>query len=266
LPGSLGWLETHHELLVTMLRRELRARYKASVFGVLWSYMQPLLMMIVYWLVFSVLLRATGGVHDYPQFVLTGLATWTFFQGGVIFGTASLVSNGELLKKVWFPRAVIPTAVVLAQVTTSLVMYAVLVPFNMITLPEVRATFLAAIPMLGGLLLLTLGMAFVLATLNVFYRDIEHLLTVLFLPWFFLTPVLYSLESIPAAHDARAIVVLLRYLNPVTPYIEGIRGALWGGVIVGPAELVYMAVVGPAMAVLGLWVLNRHEDRLAIEL
>ena len=90
----------------------------------LWSYLQPLLMMIVYWLVFSVLLRATGGIHNYPQFVLTGLAMWTFFQGGVVFGTASLVANGELMKKVWFPRPVIPTAVVLAQITTSLVMFA----------------------------------------------------------------------------------------------------------------------------------------------
>jgi ABC-type polysaccharide/polyol phosphate export permease len=266
VPGSLAWLTTHRELLLTLLHRELRARYKSSIFGVLWSYMQPLLMMLVYWLVFSVLLRATNGLHDYPQFVLTGLATWTFFQGGVVFGTASIVANGELIKKVWFPRAVIPTAVVLAQVTTSLVMYAVLVPFNLITLPEVRVTFLAAIPMLAGLLLLTMGLAFMLATLNVFYRDIEHLLTVLFLPWFFLTPVLYSLESIPAAHEAESVVLLLRYLNPVTPYVEGIRGALWGGVIVGPGELLYMAVVGPVMAVLGLWVLRRHEDRLAIEL
>ena len=161
--------------------------------------MQPLLMMLVYWLVFSVLLHATNGLHDYPQFILTGLATWTFFQGGVVFGTASIVSNGELIKKVWFPRAVIPTAVVLAQITTALVMYAVLVPVNVLTLPDVPRTFLAAVPMLFGLLLLTMGLGFTFATLNVFYRDIEHLLTVLFLPWFFLTPVLYSLESIPAA-------------------------------------------------------------------
>jgi ABC-type polysaccharide/polyol phosphate export permease len=266
VPGSLAWLTTHRELLLTLLHRELRARYKSSIFGVLWSYMQPLLMMLVYWLVFSVLLRATNGLHDYPQFVLTGLATWTFFQGGVVFGTASIVANGELIKKVWFPRAVIPTAVVLAQVTTSLVMYAVLVPVNLVTIPDVPKTFLAAVPMLFGLLLLTMGLAFAFATLNVFYRDIEHLLTVMFLPWFFLTPVLYSLESIPAAASVQSLVTILRYGNPVTPYIEGIRGALWGGYIVSAPELIYMAVVGPAAAVLGLWVLNRHEDRLAIEL
>jgi ABC-type polysaccharide/polyol phosphate export permease len=176
------------------------------------------------------------------------------------------VSNGALIKKVWFPRAVIPTAVVLAQITTALVMYAVLVPVNVLTLPDVPRTFLAAVPMLFGLLLLTMGLAFTFATLNVFYRDIEHLLTVLFLPWFFLTPVLYSLESIPAAKSVHWVVTFLRYLNPVTPYVEGIRGALWGGFIVSAPELIYMAVVGPAAAVLGLWVLNRHEDRLAIEL
>jgi len=78
--------------------------------------------------------------------------------------------------------------------------------------------------------------------------------------------VLYSLESIPAAANVPWVVTLLRYLNPVTPYVEGIRGALWGGFIVSAPELIYMAVVGPAAAVLGLWVLNRHEYRLAIEL
>ena len=95
LPESLGWLTSHRESLLTLLRRELRARYKSSVFGVLWLFLQPMLMMIVYWLVFSVLLRATGGIHNYPQFVWTGLAIWTFFQGGVVFGTVSLVANGE---------------------------------------------------------------------------------------------------------------------------------------------------------------------------
>ncbi len=266
LPESLGWLTSHRELLLTLLRRELRARYKSSVFGVLWTYLQPMLMMIVYWLVFSVLLRATGSIHNYPQFVLTGLAVWTFFQGGVMLGTGSLVANGDLMKKVWFPRPVIPTAVVLAQVTTSLVMFALIVPANLITLPSTLRTFLLAIPMLFGLLLLTLGLAWALATLNIFYRDIEHLLTVLFLPWFFLTPVFYSLESIPAATNNASVVTILRYANPVTPYVEGIRGVLWNGVVVGPAELIYMAVVGPAAAAFGLWILRRYEDRLAVEL
>jgi lipopolysaccharide transport system permease protein len=266
LPASLGWLTSHRELLLTLLRRELRARYKSSVFGVLWSFLQPMLMMIVYWLVFSVLLRATGGIHNYPQFVLTGLAIWTFFQGGVVYGTVSLVANGELMKKVWFPRPVIPTAVVLAQVTTSLVMFAVIVPANLVTLPSTVRTCLLAIPMLFGLLLLVLGMAWAFATLNVFYRDIEHLLTVLFLPWFFLTPVFYSLESIPAATNNESVVTILRYANPVTPYVEGIRGVLWNGVVVGPAELIYMGVVGPAAAALGLWVIRHYEDRLAVEL
>ena len=266
LPESLGWLTSHRELLRTLLRRELRARYKSSLFGVLWSYMQPALMMVVYWLVFSVLLRATGGIHNYPQFVLTGLAVWTFFQGGVVYGTASLVANGELMKKVWFPRPVIPTAVVLAQVTTSLVMFAVIVPANLVTLPNTLRTCLLAIPMLFGLLMLTLGLAWAFATLNVFYRDIEHLLTVLFLPWFFLSPIFYSLSSIPAAADTKSVITILRYGNPVTPYVEGIRGVLWNGVIVGPAELIYMAVVGPAAAAFGLWVLRRYEDRLAVEL
>jgi homopolymeric O-antigen transport system permease protein len=263
---TLSWVTRYRELLRTLVRRELRARFKGSALGLFWSLIYPLAMVAVYTLVFSVLWRVTGDIPHYPLFVLSGLAVWGFFQAGIQLGTTSLVANGELIKKVWFPRAVIPTAVVLAQVTTSLVMYAVLVPVNLVTIPDVPKTFLAAVPMLFGLLLLTMGLAFAFATLNVFYRDIEHLLTVMFLPWFFLTPVLYSLESIPAAASVQSLVTILRYGNPVTPYIEGIRGALWGGYIVSAPELIYMAVVGPAAAVLGLWVLNRHEDRLAIEL
>ena len=147
-------------------------------------------------------------------------------------GTVSLVANGELMKKVWFPRPVIPTAVVLAQVTTSLVMFAVIGAGQPGDAPEHAADVPPRVPMLFGPPLM-LGLAWAFATLNVFYRDIEHLLAVLFLPWFPLTPVFYSLESIPAAANNESVVTILRYANRSLPYLEGIRGAPWNGVVVG---------------------------------
>ena len=261
-----AWAVTHRELLRTLLRRELRARYKGSAIGVLWSYLQPILMMIVYTVVFSVLLKATGAINHYPQFVLSGLAVWTFFQGGIVIGAGSIVGNAHLIKKVWFPRAIVPTAVVLAQGVTATVMLAVLVPLNLIVIPKTASTVLAALPMMLGLLCLTLGLAWAFAAANVFFRDVEHLLGVLFLPWFFLTPIFYSLESLPGANGSELIIGLIRYLNPVTPYVEGIRAAILQGAIVGPAELIYMAVVGPVAAYVGLRILQRYEDQFAVEL
>ena len=123
-----------------------------------------------------------------------------------------------------------------------------------------------AVPILAALLCLALGFAWITATANVFFRDVEHLLAVLFLPWFFLTPVLYSLSLLPAAVQHPWLIHLLRYGNPVTPYVEGLRAVTLEVVVPGATLLVYIFLVGPVLALIGLWVMQRYEDRLAIEL
>ena len=253
------------DLLRTLLRRELRAKYKGSGLGIAWSYAHPLLMMGVYTLVFSVLWRAVD-IPYYPLFVLAGLATWAFFQGAVHGAMSSLVGNAALLNKVWFPREVIPLAVVLSQAVSAAVMFAVVVPIDLVVLPETRATFLLAVPIFAALVCLALGFGWILATANVFFRDVEHLVSALFLPWFFLTPVFYGLEQVPGAEDYPWLIQVLRYANPVTPYVEGIRGAIWEGAVPGPALLAYIFIVGPVLALVGLRLLQRYEDRFAVEL
>jgi lipopolysaccharide transport system permease protein len=223
-------------------------------------------MMGVYTLVFSVLWRVVT-IEHYPLFVLSGLAVWVFFQASLQGGVNSLPGNARIIKKVWFPREVIPMAAVLAQALSVLaVMFAVLIPLNLIVVPEARRTFLLVVPMLAALICLTLGFAWLLATANVFFRDIEHLTGVLFLPWFFLTPILYSLEQLPGAADHPWLIDLLRYGNPVTPYVESVRGAVLGGVVVGPVMLAYVFLAGPALAFVGLAVFLHYEDRFAVEL
>jgi lipopolysaccharide transport system permease protein len=261
---TFGWLSEYSELLRTMLRRELRAKYKGSALGILWSYLYPLAMMGVYTLVFSVLWRAIDIPH-YPLFVLAGLAVWTFFQAAVQLGASSILANADLIRNVWFPRELITLAVVLSQAVASAVMVAVIIPVALIVVPENAATMALALPMFAGLFCLALGVAWLAATATVFFRDVEHLLGVLFLPWFFLTPVLYSLEVLPGASDHSWLIHLLRYVNPVTPYIEGIRGALIQGEVAGAPVLAYIFIVGPAVAALGLWVVQRYEDRFAVE-
>ena len=263
---QLGWVAGYGELLRTLVRRELRMRFKGSALGLFWSLIYPLAMVGVYTLVFSVLWRATGNIPHYPLFVLSGLAVWGFFQVGIQLGTNSLVANGELIKKVWFPRELIPAAAVLAQTVTIGVMLAILIPIALIVEPSNARTVALVIPIIAALICLVLGLAWLLSVANVFFRDVEHLLAVVFLPWFFLTPVLYALDQFSAAHSHRWLILLMRYGNPVTPYVESVRAVVLQHTVPGAPLLVYVFVVGPVFALLGLWVMQRYEDRLAIEL
>ena len=122
------------------------------------------------------------------------------------------------------------------------------------------------IPMVAALICLVLGLAWMLSVANVFFRDVEHLLAVAFLPWFFLTPVLYGLQQFSVASGHRWLIVLLRYGNPVTPYVESVRAVVLQAVVPGAVELLYVFLVGPLVALLGLWVVQRFQDRVAIEL
>jgi len=263
---AVGWLPRYSELLRTLVRRELRARFKGSALGLFWSLIYPLAMMGVYTLVFSVLWRVTGNIPHYPLFVLSGLAVWGFFQSGIQLGTTSLVSNGELITKVWFPRELVPASAVLAQTVTIGVMLAILIPVDLIVEPENAKTFALVFPIAAALICLVLGLAWILAVANVYYRDVEHLLAVAFLPWFFLTPVLYGLEQFTAADSHRWLILLMRYGNPVTPYVESVRAVVLQHVVPGTSLLLYVFLVGPLVALLGLRLLQRFEDRLAIEL
>jgi lipopolysaccharide transport system permease protein len=263
---SFAWLTGYGELLRSLLRRELRARYKGSALGLVWSLLYPLAMMAVYTLVFSVLWKGARNIPHYPLFVLAGLAVWGFFQSAVQLGTASLVTSADLIKKVWFPRELVVASVVLAQTVSAAVILVILIPLSINAVPENVRTVALVVPIFAALLCLALGIAWLLSVANVFYRDVEHLLGVLMLPWFFLTPVLYSLDRFPGASSHSTVIHVMRYANPVTPYVEGVRAVVLEATVPGASLLLYIFLVGPLVALLGLWVTQRYEDRVAIEL
>jgi lipopolysaccharide transport system permease protein len=184
----------------------------------------------------------------------------------VQLGTGALLGNAELIKKVWFPRELVVVATVLAQTISIGVMLAILIPADLIVEPGNARTLALAIPIMAALVCLALGLAWLLSVANVFFRDVEHLLGVLFLPWFFLTPVLYGLQQLPAAAQHAWLIDLLRYGNPVTPYVEGLRAVILQATVPGAALLLYIFLVGPALALVGLWVVQHYDDRFAIEL
>ena len=265
MPSNLAWISTHRELMVSLLRREVRQRYKGSALGILWSYLQPLLMAGIYTLVFSVLWRAAVIPH-YPVFVLSGLAVFTFFQSAVLSGTSSIVDNSSLVKKIWFPREVVVVASVLSHALAALVMFAIVVPAGLYYEPSAIKTVWLIVPVFLLFVLLAAGIALLLATANVYFRDVTHFVGVIFLPWYFLTPVLYTFSQLPGAAHHPDLVTALRYGNPVTPYIEVIRDAVLEGRFPSAIHIAYVALVGPIVFFIGLRVFQAREDTFAMEL
>jgi ABC-type polysaccharide/polyol phosphate export permease len=256
----------YRDLFASLFRREFHARYKGSVLGIAWSLANPLLLLVVYLLVFSLLWRVTGSIPHYPLYLLSGLAVWAFFSTTVQGASRSLVDQANLVRKTRFPRQLVPLAVVGTQVVTFGIMLAIVGVFCVAVIPETRTTWPLVIPLAVLFVGLVAGLAIVVAVLNVVLRDVEHLVTALLLPWFFLTPVLYSFEQLPGFERHAGLVRVLHYGNPVTPGLYAIRAPLWGGDLPPLADTVYLAVAAVAALALAAWLFNRLDDRIAVEL
>ncbi len=260
-----GDLLRYRDLFANLFRRDFQARYKGSALGILWSLANPLLLMGIYVLVFSLLWRVTDEVPYYPLYLLTGLAAWIFFSTSLQAAARSMLDNASLIRKTRFPRQLVPLSSVAAQLVTFVVMLAVLVVVNMAVIPEVRPTAWLALPLAVVFTALVGGLSVAVAAANVVLRDIEHLVGAILLPWFFLTPVLYRFEQFVPA-DRGGLVTALRYGNPITPPIEAIRAPLWEGRLPRLGDVVYLCVAAALSLALGAWVFARVDDRIAVEL
>ena len=252
------------ELLRTLLHRELRGRYRDSVLGSAWTLLQPLAMTGVYYFLFSFLFP-NNTIPNYALFILTALILWNFFSNCVSLGCSAITGSADIVRKVWFRRELLPLAVVLSQALTTSILLVAVVIVDVVVSPAALKTVILVPLFFVLLMLLCFGIACILATANVFFRDANHLVTVILLPLFFLTPVFYSLENFPR-QPPNWVIDLLRYGNPVTPYIEAIRATAIEGSVPGIPLLAYCLVVGPTMALVGVWFLRRQDDKLAVEL
>jgi len=208
----------YRELLSSLTRKEVKVRYKDSILGFFWTLLNPLMYLVVFSLVFATFLRAA--VPLYGLFLLAGLLAWTLFSTGTSAATASITGNGSLVQKVWFPREILPLSAVGSALVTFffqlVVLVAALVVFQ-------RAPAWGYLPLLVPALLVTLlwatALGVLLSALNVLYRDIQHLLEVLMLAWFWLTPVVYQYDLVADELVRRDLPEWLAMLNPFTPVV-----------------------------------------------
>jgi lipopolysaccharide transport system permease protein len=252
------------DLFLNLFRRELSVKYRGSVLGLGWTLVLPVVLMGVYTVVFSVLLKAVS-IHHYPLFLLSGLVTWVFFQGALQTSCTSLLGQASLVKQVRFPRQLLPFAVVATNAVTLLVMLAVIVPVNLILIPETRSTFWAGIPLVLPLVALAGSLALVLASTTVIFRDVEHLLTAVLLPWFFLTPVFYTFD-LPGIGNHPTLVDLIHYGNPVAPFVLAIRDPLFFGRLPQAGDVAYVIVAALVALAAAALVFRRVDDQLAAHL
>lgn len=226
------WGELHkfRYLLRNLVSRDLKARYKNSVLGILWSVLNPLFLMAVFTVLFTVL--ANNEIRQYPIFVLVGLIPWNFFSGSLTSGTTSVTNNSSLIKKVYFPRELLPTSALLSNLVNFLFAFAVLIVFLFAF--DIGLTIHALwVPLiLLTQLIFTLGLCLLLGSLTVLYRDVLMILEVVLLAWFFLTPVFYSLEMFGESATLFGVTFnpaqLMRWINPMASIIDGYRTVLWG--------------------------------------
>jgi ABC-type polysaccharide/polyol phosphate export permease len=262
-----GDLFRYRELFANLFRRDLQSKYKGSLLGVAWSLVNPLLLMGIYVIVFSVLLKAVNGIPHYPLYLLSGLTLWVLFASSLQSASRSMLDNANLIKKTRFPRQLVPFSVVATQLVTFLVMLAVLLVVNFVAIPDVRATEWVAIPLAVPFVALVGGIALAISSANVVFRDVEHLVAALLLPWFFLTPVIYELSALPGGLEQHHKVVwAIQWLNFLTPAITAIRDPLWGGTMPSGADVAYLCVAAVVALALGALVFNRVDDQIAVEL
>ena len=264
--GVYADLLRYRELFTSLFQRELRARFKGSVLGLGWYLAYPLVLMGAYTVVFSILWRAVD-VEYYPLFLLAGLTPWVFFSTALQSASRSLLLSAPLVKRVRFPRQLVPLSVAATHLVTLGVMLVVLIPINLILLPETRDTIWLIFPLGVLLVALTSGLSLVVACANVFFRDVEHLISALLLPWFFLTPILYTFEALPGAVQSHGTLIeVLRYGNFVTPLVEAIRDPLYFGRLPEAGDVIYSVVAASLALALGAYVFRKVDDDLAVEL
>jgi ABC-type polysaccharide/polyol phosphate export permease len=275
LLANLRRLASYRALIQSLVVRDLKARYRGSVLGFLWSFINPLLLLLVYSFVFLVMPTTRGnytGEISYPVFMFSGLLPWTWFSSSLLESTTVLVAGGNLIRKVLFPAEVLPLVTVTAGLVNFCLGLPILFGFILYFGVPVVATDLLWLPVIMLIqLMLTMGCALLLAALTVHFRDLRDLLANLLTLWFFATPILYRLPAEGAItvkhHLPFGVSMSLRdimLLNPLAHLARAYQGVLYeAGPYQGWPSLLIVGAGAAAVLVFGYFVFDRLRDTFA---
>lgn len=213
----------YRELLSELTLREIKQRYKQSVLGYAWVILNPFFQMLVMAFVFSIIMRIPNLGVPYPIYLYAGLLPWTLFSNSLISSSNSLVENAGLLSKIYFPREIFILSTLMAKVVDFALACTIFIIFMIYYQIPVTWNILWVIPIFLIQQLFTYGLSLFLATANLFYRDIQYLLSLVLLVWMYLTPVIYATEFFPAKYQ------IIFKLNPMAVIINAYREVILAG-------------------------------------
>jgi len=253
---NLGELWHYRELLYFLTLRDIKVRYKQTLMGVAWVIIQPLTTVLIFTLVFNRFVRLDAGSLPYPLFALSGLLLWLFFANAVTNSTHSLVSNANLITKVYFPRMFIPAASVAAGLVDLSVAFLLLIGLGFYYGVALTLNILLLPLFVLMMALLALGVGLLSAAVTVKYRDLRHALPFIIQLWMFASPVIYPASIVPERWKWLLLV------NPVAGIIEGFRASLTGGHF-DWAHVSISAVITLTVLVCSVYIFRRFEDTFA---
>jgi len=274
---TVAELSASRELLANLVSRELRGKYKRSTLGWAWSLINPLALAAMFTLVFSVVFAAEAprgnpsGLKFFPLHLLCALLPWTFLSSGMTGSIASLTTNANLVKKVYFPREVLVGSAVLALVVTLVIEMSVLAVALLIAGNNVLPWLPMVVVLLALQTAFVVGLGLALSVLNVYFRDIQHFLTIFLQLWFYASPVIYPIrlveEAIATTTALDGVPAMAIYkFNPMVGFIQSYRALLYDLRFPDWADLGWVTAASLGTLVLGWKVFQRFEPRLAEEL
>jgi ABC-type polysaccharide/polyol phosphate export permease len=268
-------LKGSRELLLNLTRREIKGKYKRTALGQLWSLANPLAAMAIYTVVFSFIIRVEpepgdpSGLDIFALWLLCALLPWSFFTNVVNGGMSALVSNENLIKKVHFPRV----ALLVANSFSWMFSWSIEMVVLLIALLIAGSSALPWVPLVIVLMammsLLATGVALMLSVANVYFRDTQHFVTILFQVWFYLTPILYPVSLVAGLSEdvgplfGSVTVLDLYLLNPIGDFVEAFRNLLYDNRWPDPSTLLTCAGWAVGAFAVGYWIFKRHEKGLA---
>ncbi len=253
---NLAELWQYRALLTALTARELKARYRASVLGFLWTFLNPTLSMAVYVLVFGFIMKAS--VERYPFYLFCGLLPWICFSSSVLGGTSAVSDRKDLLTKVRFPAQVLPATVVATNVMNFVLSLPILLLLGAYYRDWPSWHILLALPLLFIQSFFTLALTYLLSALNVSFRDLQHIVPQIMQLLFFVTPVLWPIES-RTLEEQRIIL----YTNPMASIMSAWRDILYQHRLPGLWPLLFVSGVSLAMMVIAAAVFERRREEFA---
>lgn len=252
-------LYAYREMIFSLVKRDLKGRYKGSVLGFLWSFLNPLLQLAVYTMVFSTIMRA--GIKDYYLFLFVALIPWIFFSTSLTGGANCIIAQQDMIKKIYFPREVLPIAFVTSQFVNMLLSF---IAIFIVLLFSGHGCCLYGILCLPVVMLveyiLSLGFTMVMSATTVYIRDMEYILGIITMAWQFLTPVMYPVDQVPEQ------IRWIFSVNPMSYVITAYRDILYYGEVPGLQTLGYAVVLGMSMLMIGWMTFHRLQKHFVEEL